>query len=75
MSNMHAGACDVTLDLDPTLDTILRPDPRLLLRPGDVTDTWCSQHGRLIPHLWDGHALTCLICHPERDPEREESKG
>jgi len=54
-----------------TASAIFVPDPRLHLRPGDVTIAWCSHSGDRERKLFTGYSLVCLHCHPERDPERE----
>ena len=39
------------------------------LRAGDVVQTWCRHHGRLVDHRYDPHAktpLVCLICEEQR---------
>lgn len=41
------------------------------LRVGDVTWTWCSVQMDRTSHLWTGHKLICLECHPERKPAEE----
>ena len=51
------------------------PHPLMILRPGDVTDTWCRHHGRLIPHLYQPGKtppLVCLMCHPELIPDSRQ---
>lgn len=40
------------------------------MRPGDVVWTWCSKHWDRTDHIWTGHKLVCLACHPEADPRR-----
>jgi hypothetical protein len=55
-------------------DTELRdyqPHPLLRIKPGDVTQSWCSRHWDRTDHLWTGHLLICLDCHPELKPESE----
>jgi hypothetical protein len=39
--------------------------------PGSVIETWCSKHMVRTRHLYTGHKLICLECHPESDPEKE----
>jgi len=39
-----------------------------VLRAGEVTQTWCRHHGRLVDHLYTGHSLECVEC-------REDSKN
>jgi hypothetical protein len=44
------------------------------LRPGDIVYTWCCHQWDRTEHVYDPHAkvpLTCLVCHPEKDPRKE----
>jgi hypothetical protein len=53
------------------------PHPLSRLSPGQVTDTWCRHHGRLVPHLYQPDKtppLVCLRCHPELDPEKKQGE-
>ena len=54
------------------VNTMLIPDPRMRLQPGDVTLAWCSKTGDRERKLYTGYSLVCLHCHPERDPNRDE---
>lgn len=50
---------------------VFEPDPRLNLRPGDITIAWCSKSGDRERKLFTGYSLICLHCNPEKDPERK----
>jgi hypothetical protein len=53
------------------------PHPLARIYPGDVIDTWCHCHGRLVPHLYQPSKtppLVCLICHPELDPVPQQGE-
>lgn len=42
---------------------------------GSITWTWCSRHLDRTRHVYrpgTPHPLTCLECHPEADPEKEQ---
>jgi hypothetical protein len=41
------------------------------IKPGDVVWTWCGVHMERTDHLWDGHILICLECHPEKKAKDE----
>jgi hypothetical protein len=41
---------------------------REVMTAGKVVWTWCSTHGYQTDHLYDGHKLICLACHPECKP-------
>jgi len=43
------------------------------IKSGDITWTWCSKHNRT-DHLWNGHILICLDCHPELKPKEEDDE-
>lgn len=44
---------------------LFTPHPLATIHPGDVIWTWCSKHMDRTTHLWDGHKLICVECHPE----------
>ena len=57
-----------------TAPATFTPHPLARIHPGDVIETWCKHHGRLVRHLYQPGKtppLVCLICHPELTPEKE----
>ena len=55
--------------IEPTPNHRYHPTP---IRVGDELPTWCSKCMVLTQHLWDGHKLICLVCHPEKKPEKND---
>ena len=49
-----------------------------ILRKDDITWTYCSKHMGRTEHLWTGHKLVCLACHPDQKPKEanpEQAQG
>lgn len=52
------------------------PLERDRIRPGDILYTWCSVSMDRERHLYQPgqtRPLVCLHCHPELDPERQDT--
>lgn len=48
-----------------------------ILRPGEVTWTWCSRHMDRTSHVYTGNKLICIECHPDWEQmlAAEKAKG
>ncbi len=44
------------------------------IKAGDILWSWCSVDMVRTDHLWTGHKLICLECHPEYKPSFEEQE-
>ena len=46
-------------------------NPKDILHVGDVFKATCRVHGKQTEHLYTGHSIVCLVCHPEQRPREE----
>ena len=49
----------------------------MIVRPGDIIESWCSKCGHATPHVYQPDEfckLRCLTC-PEQEKKQEEKKG
>jgi hypothetical protein len=49
--------------------------PHVPIKPGDVSWSWCSKQMDRTEHLYDGHRLWCLACHPEKDTYNDRARA
>jgi hypothetical protein len=60
----------------PSTDLLIM-HPLVIVKPGDIIETWCPVQMDRTPHAYNPHAkvpLVCLTCHPEKDPRKAGEK-